>query len=126
MFNIFFICYHNMVTVYFGNFTVYFRKYNISRIVSSTLFYTSTNKRLLWTNTWNSLSLHVCTHQCASSIVMFQERNTGSSNRNNLIGSNVDVVQIFCSTYTRVTANTSWHKFFQEISVLVYFGSSGS
>src|SRR5699024_10681963 len=57
---------------------------HIASIVCSTQLHTGTNIRCLGTNQWNSLLLHVRTHQCTVSIVVLQERNHGGTNRDHL------------------------------------------
>src|SRR5699024_10129200 len=65
---------------------------HIAGIVCSAQLHTGTNIRCFAANQWNSLLLHVRTHQGTVSIVMLQERNHGRTNRNHLTWRHVNVV----------------------------------
>src|SRR5699024_363140 len=58
----------------------------------SAQLHTGTNIRCLDTNQWNSLLLHVRTHQCTVSIVVLHERNHRATNRDHPTRRNVNAV----------------------------------
>ena len=53
-----------------------------------------TNNWSFGTEEWNCLAHHVRTHECTVSIVVLEEWDEGSSNRCNLLWSNIDEVNL--------------------------------
>src|SRR5699024_8604491 len=75
---------------------------HIASIVCSTQLHTGTNIRCLGTNQWNSLLLHVRTHQRTVSIVVLQERNHRGTNGDHLTRRNVNEVNTISVSHANI------------------------
>ena len=71
------------------------------------VFHTSTHIRGFWINQWNSLTLHVGTHEGTVGVIVFQERNTCCRNGNYLFWRHVHVVDLIRWELLVVTTVTS-------------------
>ena len=65
-----------------------------SRVDTGRFLHTSGNPRHFRLEQWHGLTLHVRTHEGPVGIVMLQERNHGGRNADNLLGRDVDVVDL--------------------------------
>ena len=74
------------------NCTTTLRYYCYARIFRYYPLNTGTYQRLISTQSWHGLTLHVRTHQGAVSIIVFQEWNKRCSNRYDLLWRNVHIL----------------------------------
>jgi len=96
----------NVVAVDFSNLTIGRGLKYITGIFSSRFLHARTHERRFRFNAWYGLALHVRTHECASGVVMLEERNTGSGHGNNLGGRNIDIVDFLSADHTRFAEDT--------------------
>ena len=76
---------NNLVCTYGINYTGMLSQNHNTGVARCLVLHTSTNQWSLGTEKRNCLTLHVGTHQCAVSIIVFQEWNHGSCNGNHLL-----------------------------------------
>src|SRR5690606_14941265 len=92
-----------------------------TRIARHDAFHSCTNKRLFRTQGRNSLTLHVGTHQSAVRVVVFQERNQGSSNGHHLTRGHIHQIDVVCGGYSEFVFMTHWHQIFYQHAVFIDF-----
>ncbi len=109
----------DMTTINFGDFTIFVSEHHVARVASCFTFDTSTHKWSFWADNWDSLTLHVGTHERASRIIVFKERNTSSSDTHNLVGGNINIFELTGVSNTWFAIHASWHFITEEVTFFV-------
>ena len=110
---------YDFVRTYLFDNTVFLGKYNNTAVLSRLVFHTCTNNGRFGFEKRNCLTLHVRTHQSTVSIVIFKERNHCCSNRYNLLGRNVHVVNVFSGNFEDFLSVTCGNLFIKESAVFI-------
>ena len=101
------------------NNTIAFSHNLSTRIANHLTFDTSTYNRSFRTKQWNCLTHHVRSHQCTVRVIVLQEWNQRSSNRSNLLRSNVHHIY-FCWSYKwEVSFKTCFNFVTNECTIFV-------
>ncbi len=114
------ILHTNEVCTYVLNNSVIFCKDHGARVASDTCFHTGTNNRGFRTKERHALALHVRTHECTVSIIVFEERNKSGSSGGDLIGADLDVVHFCWVNHLVVTTQTCLYSLAQDLTLLVH------
>ena len=85
-------------------------------------FHTGTNQRLISTQSWNGLTLHVCTHQCTVGVIVFQERDQGRTDGNHLLGGYVHVVNLVAAEQAGFAFATAGNQVFYKVAFVIQVG----
>ena len=88
-------------------------------VVGSLVFDTRTNQWCVWIDQRNRLTLHVGTHQGTVRVIVFQERNCGRGNGNNLLRRNVHVVNLVDRNFDVFLTLTSQNNIRSKWSIFV-------
>ncbi len=92
------------------NGTTTFRYGSYAGVYRYRALHTGTNQRLISTQSWNRLTLHVCTHQCAVGVIVLQERDQRCTDGNYLLGRNVHVINLIATEQARFAFTTAGHQ----------------
>src|SRR5208283_4840288 len=82
-------------------------------------FHAGADKRRFATDERHGLALHVGTHEGAVGVVVFEERNQAGSDRNKLLGRNVNVVNFIAMLQDEVTGLAAVDKFSGDAQAFV-------
>ena len=107
----------DFIACYTGNGAGVFCQYADARVTGSLIFHARADERSLCTKQRYSLTLHVRTHQGTVGVIVFQERNHRSTDRNNFLRRYVHEVDAGCLEFTCVFAMTAGNTFIDEMAV---------
>ena len=104
------------------NSTATFSNRSNTGVNGNSTFHTGTNQRLISTQSWNGLTLHVRTHQCTVGVIVFQERDQGRTDGYYLLGGYVHVVNLVAAEQTRFAFATAGNQIFYKVAFVIQVG----
>ena len=84
-------------------------------------FHARTHQRSLGCQQRHALALHVGAHQCAVGVVVLEERHQRSGHRDQLLGADVDVVDLGAVHQHKVALPARVHQIFSDLALVVEF-----
>ena len=102
--------------------TVIFGNDSCTGIFGHRCFHTGTDQRSFRTQQRHALALHVRTHQRTVRVIVFQERNQRSSDRNQLLRRNVDEIDFFRMSKFKFTGFAAGNQVIFKMAVIFNLG----
>ena len=104
------------------NSTATFSNCSNTGVNGNSTFHTGTNQRLISTQSWNGLTLHVRTHQCTVGVIVFQERDQGRTDGYHLLGGYVHVVNLVAAEQAGFAFATAGNQIFYKVAFVIQVG----
>ncbi|KKW43352.1 MAG: hypothetical protein UY94_C0043G0001, partial [Parcubacteria group bacterium GW2011_GWA2_56_21] len=111
----------DVLRVHFGHRAFFFGKHKASDVACRALFDASRDERCFRYDARRRLFLHVAAHERAVCVVMFEERDHRSRDRERLVRRYVDVVDIVLGDETGHSFHTHFHFFREDCARFIVF-----